>query len=116
LLRLRITRSGDDENLCKKDGESKERCRKGQAICARTADCKPNTKRAPKVELTPREQAFEEFHAWYIKYDDLAELLRVERQIMEIEDALSEVQVPSEEAVSPLSSALNVSDKEESGG
>ena len=98
--------------MCKKVGETKERCRKSEAVFARTADRKLNTKRAPKVKLTPREQALEEFHAWHIKYDDLAELLRVVRQIMEIEDALSEAQVPSEEGVSPLSSAP--SDKEES--
>jgi hypothetical protein len=58
------------------------------------ANRKPNTKRARKVKLTPREQALKEFHAWHIKYDDLAELLQVERQIMEIEDALTGVQVP----------------------
>jgi hypothetical protein len=80
--------------MCKKDGEPKVRYRKRRAICARTADCKPNRKRASKVKLTPLEQALIEFHAWYIKYDDLAELLRVERQIMEIEDALSKVQAP----------------------
>jgi hypothetical protein len=94
--------------VCKKDGKSKERRRKGEEAFARTGDRKTNTKRAPKVKLRPREQALEEFHAWHIKYDDLAVLLRVERQIMEIEDALSEVWVPSKGGVSPLSSAPSV--------
>jgi hypothetical protein len=76
---------------------------------------KAKPRRTRKGKLTLREQAFEEFHAWYIKYDDLAELLRVERQIMQIEDALSEDQVPSEEDVSQLSSAASVRDKKERG-
>jgi ParB family transcriptional regulator, chromosome partitioning protein len=89
----------------------------GEAVSARTADHKPKTKtkRVCKVKLTRREESLEEFHAWHIKYDDLAKLARVERQIMEIEDALSEAQVSSEEGVQPLSSLPNVRDKEESG-
>ena len=76
-----------------------------------TKDTKAKPKRARKAKLTRRESALEEFHAWYIKYDDLEDLLRVERQIMEIEDALSEAQVPPEH----LSSAPSIRDKEDSG-
>jgi hypothetical protein len=56
---------------------------------------KAKPKPARKAKLTRREKALEEFHAWHIKYDDLEEFAQVERQIMDIEDALSKMEAQS---------------------
>ena len=56
---------------------------------------KAKPKPARKARLTRRESALEEFHAWHIKYDDLEEFAQVERQIMDIEDALSKIEAQS---------------------
>jgi hypothetical protein len=61
----------------------------------RAAHRKAKPKPARKAKLTRRERALGEFHAWHIKYDDLEEFAHVERQIMEIEDALSKMEAQS---------------------
>jgi ParB family chromosome partitioning protein len=85
-----------------------DRAAAGEAVSARTSDRKPKTKRARNVKLTQRERALEEFHAWHIKYDDLQELVPVERQIMDIEDALSKTDI----RLPPPSSEPGISEKE----
>jgi ParB-like chromosome segregation protein Spo0J len=89
------------------------RAASGEEVSARTENRKATTKRARKVKLTRREEAFAEIHSWHIKYDDLEELRQVKRQIMEIEDALSKTDVRSEEGVSPPSSVPSNGEKEE---
>jgi excisionase family DNA binding protein len=56
---------------------------------------KAKPKPAREAKLTRRERALEEFHAWHIKYDDLEEFAQVERQVMDVEDALSKMEAQS---------------------
>ena len=84
----------------------------GEAVSARTADRKPKPKTKRPVKLTRRERAHKEFHAWHLEYDDLEELAQVQRQIMDIEDALSKTDIRPREDVPPPSSSSTIAEEE----